>query len=244
VVGVSAFHLQRAFKRELGLSPREYRDAERRRRLAERLHRGDTVSRATYEAGYGSSSRVYDSASRSMGMTPATVRKGGEGQRIQFGVVASPLGRLLVAYTEKGVCSVKIGDDDRALEREFRADFPNAEIHVAGRAIHDWISSIVRSLEGDHSSAAIPVDIQGTAFQWRVWNALQRIPRGTTLSYSELAKQIGQPSATRAVARACATNPVALLIPCHRIVREDGELGGYRWGIERKKQLLQQEAQK
>jgi AraC family transcriptional regulator of adaptative response/methylated-DNA-[protein]-cysteine methyltransferase len=240
-VGVSAFHLQRAFKRAMGISPREYRDAERRRLLAHRLRKGDTVSRATFEAGYGSSSRVYERASRTMGMTPAAVRKGGAGQRIQFGIVASPLGRLLVAYTEKGVCAVKIGEDDRALEREFRADFPEAEIHVAGPSIHGWISSIVQSLEGDRSSFAIPVDAQGTAFQWRVWNALQQIPRGTTLSYSDVAKRIGQPSAVRAVARACATNPVALVIPCHRVVREDGSLGGYRWGIERKKELLEME---
>lgn len=239
-IGVSAFHLQREFKRALGISPREYRDAERRRLLANRLRRGDTVSRATYEAGFGSSSRVYE---RSMGMTPATVRKGGAGQRIQFSIVDSPLGRLLVAYTEHGVCSVAIGDDDGALERGFRADFPEADIRPAGTTIHEWISAIVRGIEGvgDRSNDAIPLDAQGTAFQWRVWNALQQIPRGTTLSYGEVAKRIGQPSAVRAVARACATNPVALLIPCHRVVREDGDLGGYRWGLERKKELLELE---
>jgi AraC family transcriptional regulator of adaptative response/methylated-DNA-[protein]-cysteine methyltransferase len=237
-VGVSAFHLQRAFKRALGLSPREYHDAERRRILASRLRGGDTVSRATYEAGFGSSSRVYE---RSMGMTPAAIRKGGAGQRIQYGIVDCPLGRLLVAYTERGVCSVAIGDDDRALERAFRADFSEAEIHAAGPAIHEWITAIVRSVQGTGSGAAIPLDAQGTAFQWRVWNALQQIPRGTTLSYSDVAKRIGQPSAVRAVARACATNPVALVIPCHRVVREDGDLGGYRWGIERKRALLQSE---
>jgi AraC family transcriptional regulator of adaptative response/methylated-DNA-[protein]-cysteine methyltransferase len=241
-VGVSAFHLQRAFKRALGVSPREYRDAERRRRLAERLRRGDTVSRATYEAGFGSSSRVYEGVSSSMGMTPATLRKGGAGQRIQFSIVGSPLGRLLAAYTERGVCAVAIGDDDRQLEKSFRADFSEAEIHAAGPSIHEWISAIVRGLEGDDSPSAIPVDARGTAFQRRVWNALQQIPRGTTLSYSEVAKRIGRPSAVRAVARACATNPVALLIPCHRVVREDGELGGYRWGVDRKKKLLEQES--
>lgn len=240
-VGVSAFHLQRAFKRALGLSPREYRDAERRRRLAVRLRQGDTVSRATYEAGFGSSSRVYERAASSMGMTPATVRRGGAGQRIQFSIVDSPLGRLLAAYTEHGVCCVKIGDDDHELEHAFRADFAEAEIHAAGPAIHEWIAAIVRSVQGKHAASAIPLDAQGTAFQWRVWNELQRIPRGTTLSYSEVAKRIGRPSAVRAVARACATNPVALVIPCHRVVREDGGLGGYRWGIERKKELLELE---
>jgi len=240
--GVSAFHLQRAFKRALGISPRQYHDAERRRRLAARLRKGDTVSRATYEAGFGSSSRVYERASGSLGMTPATVRKGGAGERIQFGVVPSPLGRLLVAWTERGVCAVSIGDNDRSLERVFRSDFPNAEIRAAGSAINEWVAAIVRSLDGDRPNPAIPVDAHGTAFQTRVWAALQTIPRGTTLSYSAVAKRIGRPSAVRAVARACATNPVALLIPCHRVVREDGGLGGYRWGLERKKTLLERES--
>jgi len=240
--GVSPFHLQRAFKRALGISPREYHDAERRRRLSTRLRKGDSVSRATYEAGFGSSSRVYERSSQSLGMTPATVRKGGAGEKIQFSIVSTPLGRLLAAYTEKGVCAVALGDDDAALERSFRADFPKAQILAAGSAIHEWITAIVRSLDGASPSAAIPVDARGTAFQQRVWNALQRIPRGTTLSYSDVARQIGQPSAVRAVARACATNPVALLIPCHRVIRGDGDLGGYRWGIERKEALLARES--
>ncbi len=238
--GVSAFHLQREFKRALGISPREYQDAERRRRLTKHLRKGDTVSRATYEAGFGSSSRVYE-RSRSLGMTPATVRKGGAGQKIQFSVVASPLGRLLAAYTEHGICAVALGDDDRTLERSFRDGFPNAEIHPAGPAIHEWIAAIVKSLDGEQPSPAIPVDAHGTAFQHRVWNALQQIPRGTTLSYGEVAKKIGKPSAVRAVARACATNPVALVVPCHRVIREDGGLGGYRWGIDRKERLLARE---
>jgi AraC family transcriptional regulator of adaptative response/methylated-DNA-[protein]-cysteine methyltransferase len=241
-VGVSAFHLQRAFKRAMGISPREYRDAERQRRLAKRLRQGDTVSRATYEAGFGSSSRVYERASRSLGMTPATMRRGGAGERIQFSIVDSPLGRVLGAYTERGVCAVAIGQDDLTLEAEFREGFPRAEIHAAGQAINEWITAIVRGIDGDSSSPAIPLDARGTAFQWRVWNALQQIPRGTTLSYSEVARRIGQPTAVRAVARACATNPVALVIPCHRVVRDDGGLGGYRWGIDRKKELLDREA--
>jgi AraC family transcriptional regulator of adaptative response/methylated-DNA-[protein]-cysteine methyltransferase len=237
--GVSAFHLQRAFKRALGVSPREYQDAQRRRLLSRRLRGGDTVSRATYEAGFGSSSRVYE---RSMGMTPATLRRGGLGQRIHFTIVDSPLGRLLGAYTENGVCSVMIGSDDSALERELRRDFPNAEIVSAGPALNEWIAAIVRSVKGGQPTAGIPVDARGTAFQWRVWNELQRIPRGTTLSYSDVARRIGRPTAVRAVARACATNPVALVIPCHRVVREDGDLGGYRWGLERKKELLRMES--
>lgn len=240
-VRVSPFHLQRAFKRVMGVTPREYRDAERRKLLASRLRSGDTVSRATYEAGFGSSSRVYESAARAMGMSPATIRKGGAGQRIQFGIVTSPLGRLLVAYTERGVCSVAIGDDDAALERDLRAAFPRAEIRSAGGAINEWIAAIVASLHGNGSAASVPTDVRGTAFQLRVWNALQRIPRGTTLSYSQVAERIGQPTAVRAVARACATNPVALVVPCHRVIREDGDLGGYRWGLDRKEALLASE---
>ena len=240
-VGVSAFHLQREFKRAMGISPREFRDAERQRRLAARLRQGDTVSRATYEAGFGSSSRVYERAPRAMGMTPAAVRRGAPGERIQFSIVDSTLGRVLAAYTERGVCAVAIGAEDRALEREFRAQFSGAQIVAAGATIHEWISAIVKRIDGEPSNATIPIDARGTAFQWRVWNALQQIPRGTTLSYGELAKKIGQPSAARAVARACATNPVAIVIPCHRVVRDSGELGGYRWGVERKQSLLERE---
>ena len=237
-VGVSAFHLQREFKRAFGVTPREFHDAERRRLLASRLRKGATVSRATYEAGFGSSSRVYE---RKLGMSPATMRKGGRGQRIQFAIVNSPLGRVLGAYTEKGVCAVSIGSDDRALEKSLREQFPNAEINAAGSTIHEWITAIVRGIGGG-INPSIPLDAQGSAFQWRVWKALQQIPRGTTLSYSEVAKKIGQPTAARAVARACATNPVALVIPCHRVVRDDGTLGGYRWGLDTKAELLEIES--
>src|SRR5205085_192173 len=166
---------------------------------------------------------------------------GGEGQRIQFAIVNSPLGRLIGAYTEKGVCAVAIGDDDRALEASLREQFPKADVRAAGSTISEWITEIVRSIGGG-INPSIPLDAQGSAFQWRVWKALQQIPRGTTLSYSEVAKKIGQPSAARAVARACATNPVALVIPCHRVVRDDGSLGGYRWGLDKKRSLVTQEA--
>ena len=237
-VGVSAFHLQREFKRAFGVSPREFHDAERRRVLAGRLRKGETVSRASYASGFGSSSRVYE---RKMGMTPATFRKGGAGEKIQFSIVRSPLGRLLVAYTERGVCSVTIGDDDAKLERTLRGEFPAADIRAAGSTIHEWITAIVDGIGGD-VNPTVPLDAQGTAFQWRVWKALQQIPRGTTLSYSEVAQKIGQPTAARAVARACATNPVALVVPCHRVIRDDGSLGGYRWGLERKRRLLDSEA--
>lgn len=237
-VGVSAFHLQREFKRAFGVTPREFHDAERRRQLTSRLRKGATVSRATYEAGFGSSSRVYE---RKLGMSPAQLRKGGKGQRIQFAIVSSPLGRLLGAYTEKGVCAVSIGSDDRALEKALRDQFPSADINAAGSTINEWIAAIVRGI-GGAINPSIPLDAQGSAFQWRVWKALQQIPRGTTLSYSEVARKIGQPTAARAVARACATNPVALVIPCHRVVRDDGSLGGYRWGLDRKAVLLEIES--
>ena len=240
-VRMSPFHLQRAFKRAMGVTPREFRDAERRRLLSARLRSGDTVSRATYEAGFGSSSRLYETGARGLGMSPAAIRRGGMGVRMQFGVVASPLGRLIVAWTERGVCHVAIGDDDRALERDLRAAFPRAEIRAAGSAIHEWMAAIVASIEGEGAASSVPMDVRGTAFQMRVWKELQRIPRGTTLSYSQLANAIGQPTAVRAVARACATNPVALVVPCHRVIREDGSLGGYRWGLERKQHLLDRE---
>lgn len=236
-VGLSAFHLQRAFKRAVGISPREFQSAERRRLFTKRLRAGDAVSRATYEAGFGSSSRAYEQA---LGMTPAAVRRHGAGQRIQFVIVDSPLGRLLVAYTERGVCSVALGDDDGRLERAFRDEFPGAEISRAGDAVQQWATAIVASIDGG-STGTIPLDARGTAFQWRVWNELQRIPRGTTLSYGDVARRIGSPRAVRAVARACATNPVALVVPCHRVIREDGTLGGYRWGLTRKQAILDRE---
>ena len=238
VAHLSPFHLQRRFKQEMGITPREYQLAQRRTILTDGLRAGDTVSRATYNAGFSSSSRVYD---RSLGMTPAAVRRGGAGERIQFSIVDSPFGRLLAAYTERGVCGVVLGDDDDALERMFRAQFPAAQLHRAGETIHEWIRAIVSSLGGGPAAASVPLDVRGTAFQLRVWKALQRIPRGTTLSYGEVARRIGQPTAVRAVARACASNPVALVVPCHRVIREDGALGGYRWGVERKQAILDHE---
>jgi AraC family transcriptional regulator, regulatory protein of adaptative response / methylated-DNA-[protein]-cysteine methyltransferase len=240
-VGMSPHHLQRAFARTVGISPREYHDALRRKYFTERLRAGDTVSRATYEAGYGSSSRVYGRREVRAGMTPATLRHGAVGQEITFTVAASPLGRLLVAFTATGVCAVALGDSDDVLERALRADFPRAVIHRAPAGANAWVASIVDHLRGKSSSVAVPLDVAGTAFQWMVWKALQRIPVGQTRSYGEIAQQIGRPSASRAVARACAGNPVAIVIPCHRVVRTSGEVGGYKWGVERKQQILARE---
>jgi AraC family transcriptional regulator, regulatory protein of adaptative response / methylated-DNA-[protein]-cysteine methyltransferase len=174
-------------------------------------------------------------------MTPATLRHGAIGQEITFTVAASPLGRLLVAFTATGVCAVALGDSDDVLEHALRADFPRAAIHRAPTGANAWVASIVDHLRGKSSSVSVPLDVAGTAFQWKVWKALQRIPPGQTRSYGEIAKQLGRPSASRAVARACAGNPVAIVIPCHRVVRTSGELGGYKWGVERKQQILVRE---
>lgn len=240
LTGVSPFHLQRVFRRELGVSPREYQEARRLERLRAQLRRGDTVSRATYEAGFGSPSRVYEQAGAKLGMTPAAYRRGGDGVRIRFAVVPSPLGKLLIAATPDGVCTVNLGDDEAQLERRLRAEFPRARVERdEDGSLAALADRVLAHLRGDGPSHDLPLDVRGTAFQQRVWRALLAIPYGETRSYAEVAASIGRPSATRAVARACATNPVAVVIPCHRVVRSDGGLGGYAGGIERKVKLLE-----
>jgi AraC family transcriptional regulator of adaptative response/methylated-DNA-[protein]-cysteine methyltransferase len=252
-VGMSPFHLQRLFKRVTGVSPKEYVSARRVERLKSRLQQGDGVADATYEAGYGSGSRVYEQADAELGMTPATYKRGGLGMQIRYGTTASPLGRLLVAVSERGVCAVTLGDSDAELEAALRNEYPRARIEpgaAAGPAagdsrLEEWLGAVVRHLEGSQPSLALPLDVQATAFQRRVWQALQEIPYGATRSYGEIAASLGQPQASRAVAQACATNRVALVVPCHRVVRGDfaatGEAGGYRWGAERKQRLLERE---
>jgi AraC family transcriptional regulator of adaptative response/methylated-DNA-[protein]-cysteine methyltransferase len=252
-IGVSPYHLQRTFKRVTGVSPKEYVNARRVERLKGRLQQGDGVADATYEAGYGSGSRVYEQANAQLGMTPATYKRGGTGVTIRYGTAASPLGRLLVAVSERGVCAVTLGDSDAALEEALRREYPRARIERGeeeresqdGEKLEEWLGAIVRHLEGAQPSLALPIDVQATAFQRRVWQALQEIPYGATRSYGEIAAAIGQPEAARAVARACASNRVALVVPCHRVVPGDfqsrGEAGGYRWGTERKRRLLEQE---
>jgi AraC family transcriptional regulator of adaptative response/methylated-DNA-[protein]-cysteine methyltransferase len=248
--GLSAPHLQRAFKRAFGVSPKEYQDALRSVRLKARLRAGDTVSRATFEAGYGSSSRVYERTNEMLGMTPAAFRRGGAGIRVVYAIAESPLGRgrgrgrVLVGHTERGVCAVALGASDTELERRLRADFPKATIERASAATHEWVQAVLDRIRHPEQDSRVPLDVNGTAFQWCVWKALQEIPAGSSLSYGEVARAIGKPSAARAVARACATNPVAVVIPCHRVVREDGGLGGYRWGIDRKRELLTREAKR
>jgi AraC family transcriptional regulator of adaptative response/methylated-DNA-[protein]-cysteine methyltransferase len=222
------------------ITPRQYADSLRMDGLKRRLRQGQDVAGATYEAGFGSSSRLYERASGHLGMTPATYRRGGRGMEIGYSIVDCALGRLLVAATERGVCAVSLGDSDAVLEAALRAEYPNAQIH------HDesrgkWVSALVSHLNGRQPALNLPVDLQATAFQRRVWEELRRIPYGATRSYSQVARAIGRPSAVRAVAHACATNPVSVVIPCHRVVREDGSLGGYRWGLKRKQALLDKE---
>jgi len=245
-LGQQPHGLLRAFKRVLGITPRQYRDARRVARFKHELKRRPHVSPAVYEAGYGSSSRVYERANAQLGMTPATYARGGDGTEIAFAVVPCSLGRLLVAATPRGVCRVSLGDSAASLEADLVAEFPAARIWKsrAGAAggLGAAVTAILEYLDGREPHLAIPLDIRATAFQRRVWQELQRIPYGETRSYADVARRIGSPTATRAVARACATNPAALIIPCHRVVREDGERGGYRWGIDRKKALLEEEA--
>jgi AraC family transcriptional regulator, regulatory protein of adaptative response / methylated-DNA-[protein]-cysteine methyltransferase len=249
-IGVSPFHLQRMFKRVTGVSPKAYVNARRVERLKARLQQGDGVADATYEAGYGSGSRVYEQADAQLGMTPATYKRGGSGVTIRYGTTETPLGRLLVAVSERGVCAVTLGDSDGDLEAALRREYPQARIELGATGndahLEEWLGAVVRHLEGSQPSLALPLDVQATAFQRRVWQALQEIPYGATRSYGEIAAAIGQPQASRAVARACASNRVALVVPCHRVVRGDfatsGEAGGYRWGAERKRRLLEREA--
>jgi AraC family transcriptional regulator of adaptative response/methylated-DNA-[protein]-cysteine methyltransferase len=241
-LGVSPYHLQRTFKQVMGVTPRQYAEDRRLARFKQHVKSGDGVTAALYNAGYGSSSRLYEKAPQQLGMTPATYRQGGRGMVIRFSVLACKLGRLLVAGTERGVCAIRLGDSDEELEESLRREFSAAEILRDDVALHAWAEDLLQHLEGRQLQLNLPLDIRATAFQMRVWRELQAIPYGSTRSYSEVAGAIGQPSATRAVARACATNPVAVVIPCHRVVRGDRSLGGYRWGIDRKRRLLEQES--
>ena len=239
-VGTSPYHLQRTFSRIVGISPREYQDALRAGRFRQELRGGAPVSGATYDAGYRSSSRVYERKPTG-GVTPAAYRRGGAGQAIGYTVVDSTLGRLMIAGTEKGICAVKLGDRDAQLEDDLRREYPGAAITHDQSAFARWVKAILSHVEGRTPHLDLPIDVRATAFQWKVWRHLQSIPYGSTQSYSEVAQAIGAPGAVRAVARACATNRVCLVIPCHRVVQKDGGLGGYRWGVARKQALLLRE---
>jgi AraC family transcriptional regulator of adaptative response/methylated-DNA-[protein]-cysteine methyltransferase len=241
--GLSPWHLQRQFKRLTGVTPRQYDDALRLKRLQSGLKAGHGgVAGATFDAGYGSSSRIYERADAALGMTPASYAKGGRGARITYGVASCALGLILVAATERGLCRVELGESEAALIADLQAEFPAAEeIRRNDRTVAVYIAELMRRMAGELPHADLPLDVQATAFQRRVWEELTRIPRGQTRSYGEIAAAIGQPGAARAVGQACGANPVALAVPCHRALRNDGNIGGYAWGIERKQALISAE---
>jgi AraC family transcriptional regulator, regulatory protein of adaptative response / methylated-DNA-[protein]-cysteine methyltransferase len=240
-LGTTAATLRRAFRQVTGLTPRDLAEAMRVARFKKLLRAGRSITDALYETGYGSSSRVYERSNAQLGMTPATYRKGGKGMKIGYSIAKSPLGKVLVAVTERGVSAVYLGDIEGKLIAELRDEYPRAEIAPAAHSYQRWVREIVQRIEGKAVHMELPLDVQATAFQRRVWQELQRIPRGATRTYSQVARALGQPKAVRAVARACATNPVSIVVPCHRVIREDGNLAGYRWGLSRKEQLLKQE---
>jgi len=240
-LGGSPYHFQRSFKRIVGVTPKEYMDACRVQKVKRGLRGGARVTDAMFAAGFGSSRGFYERAAVKLAMTPASYRRGGEGAVIAYTVVDSPLGRLLVAATPRGVCAVSMGSSDAELLRALKAEYPAATLQDADRGLEKWAREIVRHLEGRRPRLELPLDIQATAFQWQVWTALSKIPYGETRTYKDVAASLGRPSAVRAVAHACASNPVALAIPCHRVVRTGGGLAGYRWGVARKKALLEAE---
>jgi len=239
--GVSQFHLQRTFKRVMGISPRQYLAARKIDNFKTLVRKGESVTTSLYESGFNSSSRLYEHAAEELGMTPATYSRGGRGVNISYTIASSSMGRLLVAVTERGVCAVRMADNDAELEKDLRGEFPNAELKRDDSALRESVQKILNHLEKNEPRLDLPLDIKATAFQRQVWEHLRAIPYGQTVSYGEVAKALGKPGAVRAVGRACATNPVALVIPCHRVVREDKTLGGYRWGLDRKKKLLDYE---
>lgn len=241
--GLSRFHFHRLFKQIVGVTPKQYAAMQRMKRLQQDLQAGTPVMDAIYGAGYGSSSRVYEHSDKTLGMTPSRFRGGAAGALVRYSVTESPLGWLMVAVTDKGICAIELDDDPDASRQRLRERFSGATLVEDSHELGAWVQQVVRFIRSPQAGVALPLDIQGTAFQRRVWEALQDIPIGTTASYQDIAHAIGKPKAVRAVARACANNKIALAIPCHRVVRSDGSLGGYRWGVERKRRLLANESQ-
>jgi AraC family transcriptional regulator of adaptative response/methylated-DNA-[protein]-cysteine methyltransferase len=240
-LGGSPYHLHRTFTRLVGVTPRKYAEAVRLGKVKQRLQQGNAVTDAMLDAGYGSSSRFYERAVPKLGMSPSTYRRGGAGMSIRYAVVDSPLGRLLVGATPHGVCAIAMGSSDGELERALSREYPAANIAADEGSLAVWTQKILAHLSGKEPRLDLPLDIQATAFQSQVWEALRAIPYGRTRTYSEVAASIGKPRSVRAVAQACATNPVALAIPCHRVVAADGGISGYRWGVDRKRTLLARE---
>lgn len=241
-VGMSTYHFHRVFKQVTGLTPREYAVAHRSKRLRNELVRKPTVTEAIFDAGYNSSSRFYESSNDLLGMTPTSYRAGGANTEILFAVGECFLGSILVARSDKGVCAILLGDDADELARELQDRFPQANLIGGDASFEQMVSRVVGFVEAPGIGLDLPLDVRGTAFQQRVWQALREIPAGATASYTEIARRLGSPNSVRAVAQACAANTLAVAIPCHRVVRNDGSLSGYRWGVERKRALLMREA--
>lgn len=233
--------MRKAFKNVTGLSFRQFADARRLDQLKIRLQEGKDVTSALYDAGYSSTSRLYEKAPAQLGMTPNTYRQGGQDVEITYTIIDWPLGQILVAATDKGVCSVRLGDDSATLEASLKEEYPRADVARDDGRLHEWVSLMLATLDGCPVTRSLPLDVQATAFQRRVWQHLMMIPRGETQTYGQVAAALGEPKSARAVANACASNPVALAVPCHRVIRQDGGLGGYRWGLERKADLLERE---
>ena len=242
--GMSRFHFHRIFKAHTGITPKAYASAQRAGRVAQGLAAAPTVTEAIYAAGYNSSGRFYAGSGARLGMTPTSWRTGGRGAVIRFAIGACSLGAILVAATDKGICAILLGDDPELLARDLQDRFPAAELHGADAGFEDTVAKVVGLVEAPAIGLDLPLDVRGTVFQQRVWEALRGIPSGQTVSYAELAARIGLPSGARAIAGACAANPVAVAIPCHRVVRNDGAISGYRWGVERKRALLDRESGK
>lgn len=240
--GMSRFHFHRVFKSVTGVTPKAYASAYLAGRVREELRSSNTVTEAIYDAGYNSNSRFYERSHKMLGMTPSSYRAGGKGEKIRFALAQCTLGAILGAASAKGVCTILLGDDPDALVRQLEDAFPKAELIGGDPAFEDWMAQVIGLVEAPQLGHSLPLDIRGTAFQQRVWQALSEIPVGTKASYAEIAEKIGSPRATRAVAQACAANSIAVAIPCHRVVRKDGDLSGYRWGVERKQTLLDLES--
>ncbi|MBC8281818.1 MAG: bifunctional DNA-binding transcriptional regulator/O6-methylguanine-DNA methyltransferase Ada [Chloroflexi bacterium] len=240
-IGISPSHLQRVFKEVTGVTPRQYASAWRMYRFKAMIKDGQNIATALYEAGFSSSSRLYETSESQLGMSPGVYRKGGQGVNIYHTVVPCPMGKLLVAATDKGVCSVKLGNSDTALKENLQAEFPSATHQQDGGNLAIWTAEILSYLDGEKTGLDLPTDIQATAFQQQVWQALKTIPYGETRTYQQVAETMGKGNASRAVGTACGANPVALVIPCHRVLRKDGGLGGYSWGLDRKQSLLDME---
>jgi AraC family transcriptional regulator of adaptative response/methylated-DNA-[protein]-cysteine methyltransferase len=238
----SPARLRRAFRRATGLAPREFAQAARLERFKKMLREGSRITDALYACGFGSSSRLYEKTNAQLGMTPASYRKGAAGMHIGYTLAKSSLGKVLVAGTERGVSAVYLGDSDRTLVDALHKEYPRAEIFRSGDSHAPWLTEILRRVEGEAPSLDLPLDVQATVFQRRVWQELQKIPRGSTRTYTQVARAMGKPDAVRAVARACASNPVSIVVPCHRVIRSDGQLAGYRWGLQRKQKLLDRES--